>query len=56
MIDFVIPERHDIYIELKPYFDVEETMLDMNDEELVQAYSEMQFLKYSVCQTQEESY
>lgn len=37
----MIPERHKILIEMRPYFDDQENLLKMDDEELVKAYSEL---------------
>ncbi len=48
MIDIVMPPRHQIYIELKPYFDDEEWLLDLDDEQLFKAYTEMKFLHYGI--------
>lgn len=48
MTNILIPERHNIYIELRPYFDDQEYLLKMDDADLVEAYSEMKFLKYNL--------
>lgn len=48
MVDITIPPRHQIRIELKPYFDDEEVLMDLDDEELYKIYSEMKFLKYGL--------
>lgn len=48
MVDITIPPRHQIRIELRPYFDDEEVLMDLDDEELYKIYSEMKFLKYGL--------
>lgn len=45
MTHFLIPTRAQIYMELKPYFDDVDVMYDLEDEDLVNAYAEMKFLK-----------
>ena len=44
-MDIFIPERYRILIALSPYFDDQENLLKMDDEELVTAYSEMKFFE-----------
>lgn len=48
MLEIIIPERHQILIELRPYFEEEEYLLDLDDEELITAYSEMKFCKFGL--------
>lgn len=36
-----MPEKYKILIALRPYFDDQENLLKMDDEELVTAYSEL---------------
>lgn len=48
MLDLIMPSKVQIYIELKSYFDDEEYMKNMDDEDLFKAYSEMKFLSFGL--------
>lgn len=46
MIEIVIPERYKLLMELKPYFDDQDILMRMDDDDLACAYSELKFYQY----------
>lgn len=42
------PERHQMLIDLKPYFDYQENLISYDDEDLEVMWSEMMFIRHHI--------
>lgn len=46
MTEIVIPERHKMLMALKPYFEDQDVLFNLDDDDLISAYCELKFYQY----------